>query len=226
MSLCHENFFVLGPLGHDGLIPEPRRGYPPPRIMRKSALLGCCLAALVGCATYHDDLARGQHYYDLNQYNDALAVWRILEVDWDSLTYPEQARYSYLRGMTDYRMGFRADCRHWLAISKAIEQRHPGGLDAQAVAQLDQVLTELNAAVYAMGPPPSAVATGVELTNVTANLDVPATTQAQPMQSPVPVAPVAPAALPNTSAAPPPTNAAAPASKNPSEVPPPSGVSP
>jgi len=204
-----------------GLIMEQRRGYPPPRIMRVSdltaknssilsrvfrlqwfgpGLISCCVATLVGCATYHDDLVRGQHYYDLNQYNDALAIWRILEIDWDSLTYAEQSRYAYLRGMTDYRMGFRADARHWLSISKAVEQRHPGGLDAQATAQLSQILTELNTAVYAMGPPPSAVATGVELPNVTANPEL-------PPSGPVPV----PQSLaPMTQAAPPPvTNAPA-----------------
>jgi hypothetical protein len=198
--------FVAGPLGHDGLIMESIRGYPPPRIMRISVLLACCAASLVGCATYHDDLVRGQHYYDLNQYNDALAVWRILEVDWDSLTYAEQCRYSYLRGMTDYRMGFRADARHWLSISKAVEQKHPGGLDAQATAQLGQVLEELNTAVYAMGPPPSAVATGVELPNVTANLELPPSAPAQATQSTAPANPAtsnapastAPAAAPPT----------------------------
>jgi hypothetical protein len=144
--------------------------------MRYRVLLGLCLATVVGCATYHDDLERGQHYYDLNQYNNALSIWRMLEIDWDSLTYAEQARYAYLRGMTDYRMGYRADARHWLATSKAVAQVHPGGLDAQSSAQLEQVLTELNAAVYAMGPPPSAAATGVELTNVAAETAMPPTT--------------------------------------------------
>ena len=173
--------------------------------MRYRVLLGLCLTAAVGCATYHDDLERGQHYYDLNQYNDALAVWRILEIDWDSLTYAEQSRYAYFRGMTDYRIGYRADARHWLATSKAVEQRHPGGLDAQSSAQLEQVLTELNSAVYAMGPPPSAAATGVELTNVTAALNLPASTQpvgsapaaaAAPAAAVVPAATVAPAGSP------------------------------
>ena len=194
--------FVVGPLGHDGLILWPSRGYPPTRIMRYRVLLGLCLTLLVGCATYHDDLERGQHYYDLNQYNNALSVWRMLEIDWDSLTYPEQARYAYLRGMTDYRMGFRADARHWLATSKAVEQKHPGGLDAQTSAQLEQVLTELNAAVYAMGPPPSAAATGVELTNVTAYLGAPA--QSTPIASPAP--PDAPASNPQAAPAAPPAS--------------------
>ena len=46
-------------------------------------------------------------------YEHALALWRALEADSDSLRPDDQARYAYLRGMTDYRLGFRADSRHW-----------------------------------------------------------------------------------------------------------------
>jgi hypothetical protein len=184
------------------LIPESRKGYPPLRIMRFGVSLALCLASLVGCATYHDDLVRGQHYFDSNQYHDALAIWRVLETDWDSLTVAEQARYSYLRGMTDYRMGFRADARHWLAVSKAVEQQHPGGLDVQSSSQLEQVLSELNTAVYAMGPPTSANATGVELANLAADLHTAVGTPAQ-LQAVAPVPPAQPMqATPPTKAAP------------------------
>ena len=69
--------------------------------------------------------------------------------------------------MTDYRMGYRADARHWLALSAAIVERHPGGLDGQATAQLNQALTQLNEAVYRGGPATSPVAAGTELTNET-----------------------------------------------------------
>ncbi len=207
--------------------------------MRFTALLGLCLGCFVGCATYHDDLERGQHYYEVSQYPNALAIWRSLELDLDSLSYAEQARYSYLRGMTDYRMGFRADARHWLAVSRAIEQKHPGGLDANSSAEMEKVLAELNAAVYAMGPPPSAAATGIELKNVTpatppGEVQSPAQSpapleMAPPTGAPAPVAPaptVAPAPVKASPAVPaPPLNTAAPPSvPPPSDVPPPSGV--
>lgn len=133
--------------------------------MRSIVVLGFSLVGLIGCATYRDDLARGQHYYDVNQYDNALSVWRMLERDWDSLDYAEQSRYAYLRGMTDYRMGYRADARHWLALSAAIVEKHPGSLDAPATAQLNQALTQLNEAVYRGGPATSPVAAGTELTN-------------------------------------------------------------
>jgi hypothetical protein len=175
--------------------------------MRFTALLGSCLGCLIGCATYHDDLERGQHYYEVSQYPNALAVWRTLELDLDSFAYAEQARYSYLRGMTDYRMGFRADARHWLSVARAIEQKHPGGIDVKSIAEMERVLAELNAAVYAMGPPPSAAATGVELSNVTraaAEVQAPIQAPVPPVAAPPVLAPVvAPAAAAPPKAAPP-----------------------
>lgn len=214
--------------------------------MRFTALLGLCLGCLVGCATYHDDLERGQHYYDVSQYPNALAIWRTLELDLDSLSYAEQARYAYLRGMTDYRMGFRADARHWLAVSRAIEQKHPGGLDAKSTTEMERALAELNAAVYAMGPPPSAAATGVELTNVKpgmlAEAQAPVQAPAPAVIAPAEATPVARAPAPATPApaavpakatpapaapaprpAPPLNTATTPNVPPPSDVPPPSG---
>jgi hypothetical protein len=183
-----------------GLILRPSQGYPAQAIMRCIVLLGLSLVGLVGCATYRDDLARGQHYYDLSQYDNALSMWRLLENDWDSLDPAEQSRYAYLRGMTDYRMGYRADARHWLSIAKAISEKHPGGLDAAALAQTEKLLTELNNAQYQMGAPTSPVAAGMELTNV-------APTPAPPPEASalavVPTETAAPAAAPAEKSAPP-----------------------
>lgn len=106
------------------------------------------LLASAGCATYREDLYRGQRLYEENQYERALAIWRVLEADTDSLSFNEQARYAYLRGMTDYRLGFRTDSRHWLAIAKAIEQEHNGGLSPEWKQRLEESLDDLNKDVY------------------------------------------------------------------------------
>jgi hypothetical protein len=106
------------------------------------------LLASAGCATYREDLYRGQRLYEENQYERALAIWRVLEDDTDSLSFNEQARYAYMRGMTDYRLGFRADSRHWLAIAKAIDQEHSGGLSPEWKQRLDESLEDLNRDVY------------------------------------------------------------------------------
>jgi hypothetical protein len=107
--------------------------------------LGLCPFA---CATYREDLIRGQRMYEENQYEHALALWRVLEDDTDSLGPKDQVRYAYLRGMTDYRLGFRADARHWLGIAKATNQVHGGGLSAAWQERLEQSLTDLNQDVY------------------------------------------------------------------------------
>jgi hypothetical protein len=114
------------------------------RLLAAFALLLAC----AGCATYREDLYRGQRMYEENQYERALAIWRVLEDDTDSLSFNEQARYAYLRGMTDYRLGFRADSRHWLAIAKAIEQEHSGGLSPEWKQRLEESLEDLNKDVY------------------------------------------------------------------------------
>jgi hypothetical protein len=48
--------------------------------------------ALAGCSTYRDHLNRGQRLYDENEYERALAIWRSLEPDTDSLSLNDQAR--------------------------------------------------------------------------------------------------------------------------------------
>lgn len=124
--------------------------------MRRVLLLSAAFL-FSACATYRDDLNRGQRLFEESEYERSLAIWRFLEEDLDSLSYAEQARYSYLRGMTDYRLGggkggsdtlFRAHARHWLALAKAIEQEHPGGLSAEWQQQLEAALEDLNAEVY------------------------------------------------------------------------------
>lgn len=88
------------------------------------------------------------------RYDQALALWRVLESDLDSLSPAEQSRYEYLRGMTDYRLGLRADARHWLAVARANNESHPGGLDPEALAQAERVLAELNQEAYSSLPGP------------------------------------------------------------------------
>jgi hypothetical protein len=104
-----------------------------------------------GCATYREDLNRGQRLYEENQYEHALAIWRVLEEDMDSLSHNDQARYAYLRGMTDFRLKFRPDARYWLGVAKAIEQEHGGGLSVEWQERLKVTLTELNQDVYGGG---------------------------------------------------------------------------
>lgn len=117
------------------------------RPVMRFALLAPLLLVL-GCATYREDLNRGQRLYEENQYERALAIWRVLEADMDSLSRTDQARYAYLRGMTDYRLGFRPYARHWLGVSRAIEKEHPGGLNQEWKDRMNQSLADLDRDVF------------------------------------------------------------------------------
>jgi hypothetical protein len=114
----------------------------------KRALLCALLLVATGCATYREDLNRGQRLYEENQFERALAIWRVLEQDMDSLSLNDQARYAYMRGMTDYRLRFRADARHWLGLAAAIEKEHAGGLSIEWKERLQIALDDLNHDVY------------------------------------------------------------------------------
>jgi hypothetical protein len=114
----------------------------------RSLLAFLCAVCVGACATYQEDLNRAQRLYHENEYERALAIFRVLEEDTDSLSRNDQARYCYLRGMTDYRLGFRPDARHWLALAKATEQEHPGGLSPDWKQRLDEALTDLNRDVF------------------------------------------------------------------------------
>ena len=109
------------------------------------------LAALSACTTYKDDLARSQHAFEANEHERALAVLRMLEPDMRHLDDTERAHYCYLRGMTDYRIGYKADARHWLALARALDEAHPGLLPQDWRARADESLTTLDAQVHAGG---------------------------------------------------------------------------
>jgi hypothetical protein len=120
------------------------------RALAKLLALAALLAP-AACATYHDDLARGERAFDAKEHERALAIFRVLETDTDRLSDAERAHYAYLRGMTDLRIGYKADARHWLTIAAADEQQTPGSLPADWSKQLGESLKELNEEVYTAG---------------------------------------------------------------------------
>lgn len=113
--------------------------------MRRALLL---LPLLLGCATYHDELTRGEAAYEKNDHERALAIFRALEPDQAHFDEVEEAHYAYLRGMTDYRIGYRADARHWLAVAKAAEDKTPQSLPPDWKNRLVTTLNELNGEVF------------------------------------------------------------------------------
>lgn len=119
-----------------------------------------------GCATYRQDLDRARAHYEANEYEKALALFRVLEPDMDSFSDAEKSQYAYFRGMTDYRLAalansgegvsnpkqdFRSNARHWLAVATAIEKQSQGGLAADEKQRLDGAMVDLNKDVYGGG---------------------------------------------------------------------------
>lgn len=101
------------------------------------------MLGVLACAGYGDALARGQRYYEDNQYERALALWRDLDRRQASFAPAERTRYAYFRGMTDYRLGYRDDARHWLAIAKARDGTVGGVLGAAWHERLEGALVDL-----------------------------------------------------------------------------------
>lgn len=131
-----------------------------------ASLILVSLFVFGGCATYKQDLERAEKHYSANEYEPALALFRVLEDDLDSLTPGDQARYAYLRGMTDFRLSalavsgsgvadpkkaYRSNARHWLAYAAATEKATPGGLTQEEKTRLDETLNDLNREVYGGG---------------------------------------------------------------------------
>jgi hypothetical protein len=119
------------------------------------ALLGLLAVALpvvvASCQTYQDDLTRSQRAFEQNDHEHALAILRQLEPDTSHLSTTEQAQYAYLRGMTDYRIGYKVDARHWLALAKSMEAETPGLLPQDWKARANDALTEMNEGIYGGG---------------------------------------------------------------------------
>ena len=119
--------------------------------MRLALLATVGFVGLTSCATYSDELSRGQTAFEQNQHKRALAIFRGLEADGPHLTAAEQAQYAYLRGMTDYRIGYKGDARHWLIVAKALESQTPNSLSTEWKARMNEVVAELNEEVYGGG---------------------------------------------------------------------------
>ncbi|HMI84657.1 MAG TPA: hypothetical protein VK550_11235 [Polyangiaceae bacterium] len=112
--------------------------------------------SLASCVTYAEELNRGQRHFQGNEYEQALAIWRVLERDIDSLPPGDRARYAYFRGMTDYRMSLRDDARHWLAMARAYDQAVPGGIEDAWRERMKEALKDLEGDLRGDGPIASA----------------------------------------------------------------------
>lgn len=125
-----------------------RRASPFAPLVLIAALSTAVATAATGCATYEQELQRAEQHFTHDEHERSLATLRALESDWYRFGERDRARYAYLRGMTDYRIGFKSDARHWLAIAAQIDREHPGALVASERQLVDEKLGELNQLVW------------------------------------------------------------------------------
>jgi hypothetical protein len=138
------------------------------RAIRATAFAALSLAPIslaasslsAGCATHEQELLRAEQHYGHDEHELALATLRALEPDWTALSMRDRARYAYLRGMTGYRSGFKADARHWLLIASQIDRENPGALYQAERTTADEKIAELNEVVWAGDVLPSDEAPG------------------------------------------------------------------
>ena len=103
---------------------------------------------MASCATYREHLNLSQRHFEANDFERALVLLRDLERDLDALSPPERARYAYLRGMADYRMSYRSDARHWLALAREFEAQTPGAFSEPWKARIVDAQRDLDREVF------------------------------------------------------------------------------
>jgi hypothetical protein len=113
------------------------------------------LPAATGCGTYSQELERARRHYQALEFPRALAVLRALGQDFDALSPAERAQYTYLRGMTDFRLSetvppsgglrgeLRACARDWLDVSLSLDRSASGALTAEQTARARASLAQL-----------------------------------------------------------------------------------
>lgn len=115
--------------------------------------LGALLVTLGGCAAVADDMRRAEQSYEGARYENTLIWLRDLEDDAPGMDLEMRARYFYLRGMTEYRLGHRADALHYLAVAREIAADGGAGLRPEWRELMERTLTELTPRGMSWRPP-------------------------------------------------------------------------
>jgi hypothetical protein len=100
-----------------------RLGYAPGRMGRllaAAAALAPIAVLASGCAATSSELRRAEEAYEQARY-DASRVWLVdLEPLAPGMDPAMRARYFYLRGMAEFRLGHRLDALHYLAVAREL----------------------------------------------------------------------------------------------------------
>lgn len=113
-----------------------------------------------GCAAVRADMTRAEASYEQARYEDALVWLTDLEDDAPSMDLEMRARYYYLRGMTEYRLGHRSPALHYLALAREVAGDQGAGLRPEWRQIMERTLAELTPRGMSHRPPDAAPQAG------------------------------------------------------------------
>jgi hypothetical protein len=134
------------------------------RLIARHLVLGplpaVALSSLAGCTTWSNEIRHAELAYDEARPDAALA-W--LDVVGDDnvgrMELNDRARYLYVRGMTEFRLGRREDALYHLALAREVSGSDGVGLRREQRELMDRTLVELTPTEHmSHRPPPAATA--------------------------------------------------------------------
>jgi hypothetical protein len=94
--------------------------------IRAACLVTAALSLLLlSCSSTNSDLLAAQSLYRDARYEQTAAWLDALEPELRTMSTGEQARFYYLRGMSAFRLGQRADALHYLALAQVLFDNEP-----------------------------------------------------------------------------------------------------
>lgn len=102
------------------------------------------LVALAGCTTWSHEIRQAELAYDAARPEAALAWVDVVGDDnLGRMELSDRARYLYVRGMTEFRLGRRDDALYHLALAREVSGNDGVGLRREQRELMDRTLTEL-----------------------------------------------------------------------------------
>lgn len=122
---------------------------------RRACALWLALS-LGACGAAAAELRRAEQSYEQARYENALSWLADLEPNAPNLNHAERARYFYVRGMTEYRLGHRPEALHYLAVAREVTGEDGTGLREEQRDLMTRTLAELMPTEPLSHQPPAA----------------------------------------------------------------------
>lgn len=118
------------------------------------------LSVLTGCTTWTQEIRQAELAYDEARPDAALAWLDVVSDDnLGRMDVTDRARYLYIRGMTEFRLGRRDDALYHLALAREVSGGDGVGLRREQRELMNRTLTELAPTDHMSHRPPPAAGT-------------------------------------------------------------------